>query len=173
MKRLLAVVALLAALVAWSQSTVTSNQGSPGKMGPWPVTGVGFTTSDAGFVTVAETPATCQLLLNDAGTPYRVNFWDAGTTVFVPGDIFDAGSSSSSDRKYVVICSCKQNITSFPNALWKCRSDGTAPVMAVNNPGDVLGVGDCVIYASPKGTVQKSQCISDTASSFICSYECL
>ncbi len=71
-------------------------------------------------------------------------------------------------RRYVTLCNSLQN-TGTP--LVKCRVDGTSPVMAVTNAGDVLGLGDCIQYDIAAGVVPS--CISDAAGTNVTSFECL
>lgn len=147
--------ALFAGLAYPAGTPVHADQGKPGTQGEWPT---------------AAGPRPCALTLPDGGTPYQSIFWDAGGATFVPWGA-DGGSGSNSNRAYVVICNSKQNATS--TTLVKCRSDGTAPVMAISNAGDVLAVGECIVYSSPRGAVQRSQCIADTATAYFTSFECL
>src|SRR4051812_29951638 len=63
--KIVAVLLLLVAAVAWAQTTVNANQGAPGTQGPWPVTlyntdggpGSGGSSSGGGAVT----PAPCSV----------------------------------------------------------------------------------------------------------------
>lgn len=145
--KIIVLFAALLASAAWGQTAV--NQGLPGKQGSWPV---------------AISPQACTLLLPDGGTPY--------TTTTVNTSSVDIPAASNKNRYYIVICVSKQTATA--TALVKCRNDGTAPVMAVTNPGDVLGVGDCIVYATTRGVVtQQVKCISDTVTSYVTSYECI
>lgn len=139
---------LFVAAAAIAQQTV--DQGSPGNQGPWPVTGSG---SGATF---PVTPQRCTSTVNKI------------TSVGVA-----AGSTPSSQlasRRYITLCNSLQN-TGSP--LVKCRTDGTNPVMAASssNPGDILGVGDCILYPLPSTTT--IACIADTAATLVTSWECL
>ncbi len=76
-------------------------------------------------------------------------------------------ASPATGRYYITVCNSRQN----SSQLIKCRADGVAPVMAVTNPGDVLGVGDCILYMT--NTSQVIKCIADGATTYITGYECL
>lgn len=137
----------------------TVDQGAPGKKGPWPVTGTVTPGSvDGGVLQV--TPAQCRPSTADGGLLHR-NTVVGATAVPVP-------ASPAIGRAYIEICNSLQNSS---NPILKCRADGTAPVAAATNPGDVLGVGDCVQYPTPSSNV--IQCISDAVGTNATSYECV
>lgn len=122
---------------------------------------------------VNVTPRPCALKLPDAGTPYAVTV--VGTSwLNVPGTsgagVGDAGVAANLYRSYIVVCNSKQSVAT---ALLKCTSDGTTPVMAAGNIGEVLAVGACVSYSSPVGLPQAVKCIADTASTYALSFECI
>lgn len=141
---LVAFFALIAGAAFAAEETV--NQGTPGLRGPWTVTGA---LSGTTF------PTTPQLCTTSASK---------STTVGVAAVTTPATQLTA--RRYIIICNSPQN-TGTP--LVKCRVDGT-PVMAVTNPGEVLGVGDCFQYAVAASVIPS--CISDTATTYVISYEC-
>ncbi len=152
MNRLLVIpfVALLAtAGLAIAQQQVVANQGKPGNQGPWPVISIG---TDGGAVIVQ--PVQCR------GTSSQKITTTGVAAVNTP-------SAQLAGRIYIEICNSLQN-TGTPYI--KCRVDGTAPVMAAGNVGDVLGVGDCIRYDIPAGVVP--QCIADAATTYATSFEC-
>lgn len=154
MKKFLAAAAALAAVVAWSQ---TVDQGRPGKQGPWPVS-LSSTAVDGGpdFVQMGL----CASAASDGGLVHQ-NTVTGVAAVTTP-------ANQNAGRVYVVLCNSLQN---SGQPLVKCRVDGTTPVMAATNAGDVLGVGDCAQYAI--GPTVVPQCISDTAATNVTSYECV
>ncbi len=99
------------------------------------------------------------------GRPCAANSVHSTTTGGVSSSNIPA--SPAANRYYIVVCNSRQNTS----ALVKCRADGTAPVMAVANAGDVLGNGDCILYMMNASQVVK--CIADTATTYITGYECL
>lgn len=129
------------------------NQGTPGKRGPWPVTVVS-TLPDGGTNSgTSVTPQICATMANKI------------TSVGVA-----AGATPSTQltaRRYIYLCNSLQN-TGTP--LVKCRQDGTSPVMAATNAGDVLGIGDCILY--PVGSGTAISCIADAAATYVTSFEC-
>ncbi len=149
MKRAPFIGLLVLAGLAMAQTVV--NQGRPGNQGPWPVTGVAG-GPDGGAVVVQ--PVQCK------GTTSQKITTTGVAAVNTP-------SSQLAGRIYIEICNSLQN-TGTP--LIKCRVDGTAPVMAVGNVGDVLGIGDCIHYDIPAGVVP--QCIADAATTYATSFEC-
>lgn len=139
--------ALTVAGVSIAQNIV--DQGSPGKQGPWPVTGG---SSGSSF------PVTPQQCTGGPTSKITTVGTSAGTTP----------SSQLASRRYIVLCNSLQN---SGNPTVKCRADGTAPVMAVGNAGDVLGVGDCLMY--PIAASVTISCIADAATTYVTSSECL
>lgn len=141
--------ALVGGLAVANTSTV--NQGSPGSFGAWPVRIVAGSGSTASNVNV--TPQQCGTVSHKSTT--------AGVAAAA------TPSSALASRRFVTLCNSAQN-TGSP--LVKCRADGTDPVMAVTNPGDVLGVGDCITY--PVASTVTTKCIADTATTYVTSLEC-
>jgi hypothetical protein len=133
------------AAVAVGQSMV--DQGSPGNQGAWPVTGLAASST---FPTTPQRCASTAHKITSVGT-------SAGTTP----------SSQLASRRYITLCNSLQN-TGSP--MVKCRTDGTAPVMAAGNIGDVLGVGDCILY--PLAAATSISCIADAAATSVTSWEC-
>lgn len=171
------VLLLLVAVAVSAQTLVKADQGKPGTQGPWPVTcvsgcsgggGSGGSSSivaidggyvradqgiglDGGLWKVQSMPGNCISRAN--------SFVDGGLTALpVPTTVL-------ANRYYVNVCNSIQN-PGTPQV--KCRGDGTNPVMAIGNPGDVLGVGDCVVYNQTAAVA----CIADTATTGITSFEC-
>lgn len=147
-------LAVLVGAAAWATET-TVNQGSPGTRGPWPVVIIGGGTADGGTSSssVSTTPEICTGNANK------------NTSVGVAAGNTPATQLTS--RRYLILCNSLQN---SGNPSVKCRADGTAPVMAAGNAGDVMGIGDCILY--PLAAVTVIQCISDTASTNVTSSEC-
>lgn len=143
------------ASAVYAQGTVTANQGRPGNQGAWPVTLVGAGGGGGSTATVLTLPAVC--------TSSSVH---KSTTVGVAAG--NTPSSQAASRAYLTLCNSLQN-TGTP--LVKCRMDAVAPVMAAGNPGDVLGIGDCITY--PVAAAQVVQCIADAASTYVTSFECV
>jgi hypothetical protein len=160
MKRFLAVVIVSVSLlfvgVAYAQKV---DQGAPGKQGAWPVTGTTISTGSDGGV-VMTYPGTCAQTAADGGLLHKST---AVGTSAVP-----VPTTSTASRISLEVCNSLQN-TGTP--LLKCRADGTAPVMAVTNAGDVLGIGDCRVFNIPASNVL--QCIADAASTNALSFECV
>lgn len=154
MSRLKAWVPVLLAVafvgaMAWAANEKV-DQGQPGNQGPWPVTITNGGFADGGIPVV---PQNCTLRANKSTTVST----SAGNTP----------SSQMAGREYLVLCNSLQN---SGTPLVKCRVDGTSPVMAVTNPGDVLGVGDCITYTINASIT--ASCISDGATTYVTSFEC-
>ncbi len=156
MKRILVSIIVAVAGVAVGQTVV--NQGRPGTQGPWPVTiggggSVVVVGPDGGAVLVQNVQCTgaSSQKITTVGT-------SAGNTP----------SAQAAGRIYIELCNSIQNSS---NPIVKCRVDGSAPVAAAGNVGDVLGVGDCIRYTINAATVP--QCISDAAGTNVTSYECV
>lgn len=163
MKRLGGVLGLLVfvgvGLVAIAASAGTTvDQGSPG-FNPWPVRGSIIVAGSDGGV-VQTTQALCAQTAADGGLIHK------NTAVGVAA--VSTPATQTAQRIYIELCNSIQN---SGNPLVKCRTDNTAPVSAAGNAGDVLGIGDCKVYAIPASNVP--QCISDTASTNVTSYECV
>lgn len=156
-------IVVLISAVAFAQNRVTANQGKPGNEGPWPVTGtliVVNTGNDGGFAQVFQYPGQCAKTVADGGLLHK------NTVVGVAAT--NVPASAAPGRLYVEVCNSLQN---SGTPYLKCRADGTAPVMAATNAGDVFGIGDCRVYPVPAGNIL--QCIADAASTNALSYECL
>lgn len=161
---------ILLADPAHAQGTVVK-QGAPGNYGPWPVSlylpdggvisfsGGGGGGGSSGNVTVdgGVISTTPQICTTTAQKNTAVGVVSGATP-----------SSQLASRRFIILCNSIQNSGS---PLVKCRVDGVAPVMASGNPGDVLAPGDCATYAIAAATIP--QCIADTASTNVTSYECL
>lgn len=143
---------------AESQSLVKADQGRPGNQGAWPVAVTGSADGGA-YATVYTTPAKCAA--GDGGFSYHKT-----TSVGVASGA--TPSAQTAGRQYITLCNSLQNAG---NPMVKCRIDGTTPVMAVANAGDVLGIGDCIVY--PIATAITPLCIADTASTNVTSFECI
>lgn len=137
-------IGLAFAVMAWANQLV--DQGKPGQFGPWPVT----TAADSG---ISVTQQQCGAMTN------------AITSVGVAA--VNTPASQLSGRMFITLCNSLQNAGT---PLVKCRTDGTAPVMAATNAGDVLGIGDCITYPISSSVVPS--CISDTAATYVTSFEC-
>ena len=154
-----AVVLLILAGWAYAQEEVMANQGSPGTRGCWPVcsssTGGGGNLPDGGS-SGASVPYQCQIT-----SPHKVtSVTNASTTT---------PATAVPLRLWVNLCNSIQNAA---GSIVKCRGDGTAPVFAATNAGDVLGLGDCVTYYL--SSTRNVLCISNAAGGIdIQTYECL
>lgn len=142
--------------VAVAQQVV--NQGKPGNQGPWPVTVTGGSGTvvvgpDGGAVRVQDVQCT------GAGSQKI-------TTVGVVAS--NTPAAQAAGRIYLELCNSLQNAG---NPIVKCRIDGTPPVAAAGNVGDVLGIGDCIRYTVSTAVVP--QCISDAAGTNVTSFECV
>lgn len=162
-------VVVLGCAAAMAQSTVKADQGRPGNQGPWPVTSSnsGQVTVDGGFVTVN------QGLSRDGGRTWIVetspsNCWNPTHSVTTTGvAAANCPAAQLANRCLIMMCNSSQNSGS---PLIKIRIDGTNPVMAVGNVGDVLSVGQCITYGALSAVVPK--CISDTATTYLTALEC-
>jgi len=148
MKRWIPLIISVMAMTGYAiAQRTTADQGRPGREGPWFIT----TSSSSG---VSTTPQLCTTNAHKT------------TSVGVAATTTPAAQLAS--RRYVTICNSLQNAG---NPTVKCRVDGTPPVMAAGNAGDVLGVGDCILYAIAGGVIPS--CIADAAATNVTSYECL
>lgn len=154
------VAALLLGAGVYGQQLV--DQGQPGNQGPWPVsiTGAIIVNFDAGFIG-SIAPVKCAATIQDGGTANQNTVIGAAAGQ-VPG-------APSAGRAYVNICNSAQNAST---AIIKCRQDGTAPVFAAGNPGDVLLFGDCLLSTAPT-TANTIQCIGSGAGLNVTTYECV
>jgi hypothetical protein len=120
--------------------------------GPWT-----FTGADGGAVLVSgtTTPAAC-------GTPTYSTTSVGLAAVNCPG-------AQLAGRYSIVICNSLEN-PGLGSRYIKVRVDGTNPVMGTGNPGDVLGVGDCIPYYIPAGVIPK--CIASHAATYATGLEC-
>lgn len=151
---------------SFAQSVV--DQGKPGNKGPWPVTCTncsGGGSSDGGSSSGSSVGP-------DGGAVVTQTSFCALTS---PNKITTVGTSATpvpaaatAGRLYEEICNSLQNTG---NPIVKCRTDGTNPVAAAGNAGDVLGIGDCIRYTAPSSVVPA--CISDAAGTNVTSYECV
>jgi len=137
--------------IALAQEMV--DQGSPGKQGPWPVSMTTLLPDGGTSSGTAITPQICNTMASKI------------TSVGVAAGATPATQLTA--RRYVTLCNSLQN---SGTPLVKCRSDGTAPVMAATNIGDVMGVGDCILYPAGDGTA--ISCIADAAATYVTSWEC-
>ncbi len=164
MKKTLLTVALASLVfggLGWSQSTVKADQGRPGNQGPWPVLISGtvpgaaavVTGPDGGAVRVQDVQCS-----SGAGSQKITSVGVASTTT---------PATQLTNRMYIELCNSLQN---SGNPIVKCRVDGTPPVAAATNVGDVLGIGDCIRYTVAAGVVPL--CISDAAATYVTSFEC-
>lgn len=184
-------VALLLSTLAVAQSLVKADQGAPGNQGPWPVKVVGPVTvtvggSDGGTTIVVGRDGG-PVSVSQGSFPWYVTGADGGA-VLVSGTTTPAACSSPTysdttvglvagncpasqlaGRYSIVICNSLEN-PGIGSRYIKVRVDGVAPVMGVGNPGDVLGVGDCIPYFIPAGTVPK--CIASHAATHATGLEC-
>lgn len=149
LRRGILLIALLS-LIGGAIAQQVVDQGAPGNQGPWPVTA----SSSSSF---PVTPQKCS-----GGNTSKIT--SVGVTATT------TPSTQLASRRYVVLCNSLQNTG---NPTVKCRADGVAPVMAASssNPGDVLGVGDCLPYYV--ASTVSVQCIADAAGTLVTSSECL
>lgn len=154
----LAVVLGVVLIAGLAISDERVDQGRPGTQGPWPVVMTNLADGGTGSVFVMDRK--CQI-----SSPYT------NTSVGVSATSVPASAQAA--RVYVQVCNSLQN---SGNPLVKCRTDGTDPVMAITNAGDVFGVGDCKNY--PIGGTNPDagntlRCIADTASTNVTAFECI
>lgn len=133
------------------------DQGSPGIQGPWKVTSTGgavMVIFDGGFI--------------GTNAPYACNSTSPNKVTNVVAVSTSTPSVAQAARKWMSVCNSVQNVAS---RRVKCRADGTAPVFALTNAGDVLDVGDCVTYTVD--STQTVRCIANTgAGTDVQTYEC-
>lgn len=167
MKKTLWTVVVLAAIAASAQVV---DQGMPGNQGPWPVIlSGGSASSDGGTIGGATYPAQCRATAQDGGATEQ-NTVVGAATVRVPSTGAAPGTTTAAaGRIYMVVCNSAQNAST---AVVKCRQDGTAPVFAAGNAGQVLLYGDCMTTTAPT-TADAVQCIADAAARNVTSYECV
>lgn len=136
------------ATFAWAQTIVKADQGKPGNQGPWPVT----TTGTSG---VAVYDIACNV-----SSPNKVtSVTNVSTTT---------PAAAQAGRYWTTVCNSPQNAA---GSIVKCRADGTAPVFALGNPGDVLELGDCAMYTV--SSARNILCISNAAGGVsVSTYEC-
>lgn len=131
----------------------------------------------ASFVAVIGVTLAAESIVNQ-GTPGKRGPWPVSTVPFKCSTIVHSTVSvgvaavdvpdTQSSRQYVSICVSLEN-TGTP--LVKCLSDdATSPVMGAGNEGDVLGVGDCLIY--PVGAANTPRCIASAAATYVTTFEC-
>ncbi len=164
MKRLLLAVGLTSLVfgaLAWGQQAVTANQGAPGKQGAWPVVISGTAPGAAAIVTGPDGGAVRTQDVQCTGASSQKITTTGLAAVNTP-------SAQATGRIYIELCNSLQNSS---NPIVKCRVDGTVPVAAAGNLGDVLGVGDCIRYTVNALVVPS--CISDAATTYVTSYECV
>lgn len=148
---------LLAASFASAQGQVKADQGAPGNQGAWPVRFVtpSFPTdggTSTSYSTVSVYPYPCATT-----SPNKVTYQDAG--------VQNIPTTATANRLYTIVCNSKDNTS----GNLRCRADGTAPVMAAGEIGDVLAVGDCIPYTNPSGFPVK--CIGSNL--YVTSFECV
>lgn len=135
------------------------DQGRPGTQGPWPVTVIALADGGSGYVFTLDRKCA-------VGSPY--------TSTSVGTSATSVPASPNTGRAYIQVCNSLQN---SGNPLVKCRSDGTDPVMAITNAGDVFGVGDCKNYpiggTNPDAGTGTIRCIADTAATNVTGFECV
>lgn len=135
------------------------DQGSPGKSGPWPVTGATPTfPSDGGTVnggSIATYPYHCA-----NASPNTKIFMDAGVQTI--GGFTDGGS-----RLYIVVTNNGDDLGAGSGSV-KCRSDGVNPSLTAGAPGALLGVGSSITYTNSAGAPVK--CIG--SSLWVGGFEC-
>lgn len=141
---------------AFAQTTVKADQGRPGNQGPWPVTLTGGTTlADGGTAPSTTLPYPCAIASPNSITSVT----NASTTT---------PATAQAGRVWTNVCNSPQNAA---GSIVKCRADGTAPVFAAGNAGDVLELGDCVTYTVPAS--RNILCISNSAGGIsTLTYEC-
>lgn len=131
------------------------------------------TGTDGGFPPTrrVQVDSTGRLVLGPSGlvstTPVACTASSVNSSTSVGVASVSTPAAALAARLYTLVCNSPQN-AGVP--LVKCRADGTSPVMAIGNPGEVLEVGDCVVYTLSAGTDIK--CISDTAATYVTTFEC-
>lgn len=150
-----AIVLVLLGGWAWSQTTTTANQGRPGNQGAWPVVLSGGSSLSDGGTASSSIPFPCA-----NASPHTVtSVTNASTTT---------PATAQAGRVWTNVCNSPQNAA---GSIVKCRADGTAPVFAAGNAGDVLELGDCVTYTV--SAARNILCISNSAGGIsTLTYEC-
>ena len=184
-------VALLLSTLAVAQSLVKADQGAPGNQGPWPVKVVGPVTitvggADGGFTIVVGRDGG-PVPVSQGSFPWYVTGADGGavlvtgtttpaacatptySTTSVGTSAVNCPTTQLTGRYSIVICNSLEN-PGIGSRYIKVRIDGTNPVMGVGQPGDVLGVGDCIPYFVPASVVPK--CIASHAATYATGLEC-
>lgn len=127
------------------------------------------TFADGGIIRRVQVDSQGRLVLSPNGSlsPTQCTVSSVHGTTSVGIASTNVPAAALTNRLYTAICNSPQN-AGVP--IVKCRADNTAPVMAIANAGDVLEVGDCVIYTVSSATNIK--CISDTAATYVTTFEC-
>jgi len=129
-------------------------QGADG--GPVQVSGsVTVLGADGGSVAVTSTQATCN-------SPTH-------TTTSVGTSAVNCPGAQLAGRYSIVICNSLENPGAGSRVI-KVRIDGVNPVIGAGNPGDVLGVGDCIPYFITSAIVPR--CIASLANTQATGLEC-
>jgi len=124
--------------------------------GPVQVSGsVTVLGADGGSVAVTSTQATCN-------SPTH-------TTTSVGTSAVNCPGAQLAGRYSIVICNSLENPGSGARII-KVRIDGVNPVIGAGNPGDVLGVGDCIPYFITSAIVPR--CIASLANTQATGLEC-
>lgn len=151
MKKVL-IVALLFAVVAWSQTL--TNQGRPGTQGPWPVKVTAGGSADGGAVIVQDSPC----------------FNPVESTIICDGGAaFACPVTQAPNRRSVLFCSSERNTGTPIFTIYV--GDGGTPSNAISSPGQTLSVGKCITY-NLKNTSSAPQCICDAANTALNITEC-
>lgn len=143
---------MLGAALGYAQTATTVNQGSPGKQGPWPVTGVMTVIVDGG--TVSTVPLPCS-----ASSPHN-RYATTGGPQTVGG---------AAGRVYTVVTNNGDGFNGGTGFI-KCRADGVAPALAAGTPGTVLTVGNSVNFTNTAANA--ISCIG-AAGQYIGTFECV
>ena len=147
------------------------DQGAPGTQGPWPIRGtvIATTIDDGGTTPVRQGPSRDGGLYWPVDTvPHSCNIASPNKVTNVTNASTTTPSAAQAGRLWTTVCNSVQNVSS---RVVKCRADGTAPVFALTNAGDVLSVGDCALYTV--SDARNILCIANTAAGTdVQTYEC-
>lgn len=156
----------LMAVAAFAQQKV--DQGRPGNQGPWPVT-----CTNCSSTVIIDGGLTSAVYFDGGYIGQTADYQCSNDSAFKNNIVGSTAVAMPIDgglpgRLYVRVCNSLQN---SGNPLVKCLfGPGLTPVMAVGNPGDVIGTGDCVTY--PARSDAGVTCIADTATTYVPSFEC-
>jgi hypothetical protein len=168
---------LLLAGSLYAQSETTANQGTPGKRGPWPVTGAGsvfpVTPLDGSIFTVTPIDGSVWQTAEVSCSSASLDGGSVEGTCLVT-NLTDGGQLcplvSAPNRRYVTYCNRTNNT---PNSAVAAVSvNGVPSTAATTGRGTNLGVGDCTTFWEPASTTPRL--LSNAAAGIgVTFYECV